>query len=86
MKTWTWKEALQTELMDDATKTGGVSYQGEELDDFLMESGVMSEKKVMALKNSEEEISVSRQMAIDFALVEAGILPVFNTQKADVAA
>lgn len=86
MKTWTWKEALQTELMDDATKTGGVSYQGEKLDDFLMESGVMSEKKVMALKNSDEEISVSRQMAIDFALVECGILPIFDTVKSDVAA
>lgn len=82
----TWKEAFQTELMDDATKTGGVSYQGEKLDNFLMESGMMTEKKVAALKNSEEEISISRQMAIDFALAEAGILPVFNTQKADVAA
>ena len=86
MKTWTWKEALQTELMDDATKTGGVSYQGEKLDNFLMESGMMSEKKIMSLKNSEEEISISRQMAINFALVEAGILPIFNTQKADVTA
>lgn len=82
----TWKEALNVELMDDATKTGGVSYQGEKLDNFLMESGMMSEKKIMALKNSEEEISVSRQMAIDFTLAEAGILPIFNTQKADVAA
>lgn len=72
--------------MDDATKTGGVSYKGEKLDDFLMESGVMSEKKVMALKNSDEEISVSRQMAIDFALVECGILPIFNTQETDIAA
>ena len=42
MKTWTWKEALQTELMDGATKTGGVSYQGERLDNFLIESGMMS--------------------------------------------
>ena len=82
----TWKEALQTELRDDATKTGSISYQGEKLDNFLMESGMMTEKKIMALKNSEEEISVSRQMAIDFTLAEAGILPIFNTQKADVAA
>ena len=47
---------------------------------------MMSEKKVMALKNSDEEISVSRQMAIDFALVECGILPVFDTVESDVAA
>ena len=46
----------------------------------------MSEKKVMVLKNSDEEISVSRQMAIDFALTECGILPVFDTVKSDVAA
>ena len=81
----TWKEAFQMELMDDATKTGGISYQGERLDNFLMESGMMSEKKIMALKNSDEEISISRQMAINFTLVEAGILPIFNTQKADAA-
>lgn len=82
----TWKEAFQMELMDDATKTGGISYQGERLDNFLMESGMMSEKKIMALKNSDEEISISRQMAINFALVEAGILPVFDTVESDVAA
>jgi hypothetical protein len=82
----TWKEALNIELLDDTTKTGGVSYQGEKLDNFLTESGMMTEKKVAALKNSEEEISISRQMAINFTLVEAGILPIFNTQKADVAA
>ena len=82
----TWKEALQTELMDDATKNGGISYQGEKLDNFLMESGMMSEKKIMALKDSDEEISISRQMAINFALVEAGILPIFNTQETDIAA
>jgi hypothetical protein len=82
----TWKEALQTELMDDATKNGGISYQGEKLDNFLMESGMMSEKKIMALKDSDEEISISRQMAINFALVECGILPVFDTVKSDVAA
>lgn len=82
----TWKEILKVELVDDATETGGVSYQGEKLDNFLMESGIMSEKKVRALKNSDEEISVSRQMAIDFALVECGILPVFDTVKSDVAA
>lgn len=82
----TWKEAFQMELMDDATKTGGISYQGERLDNFLMESGMMTEKKVMALKNSDEEISVSRQMAIDFALVEAGILPIFDTVKNEAAA
>lgn len=81
----TWKEALQTELMDDATKNGGISYQGEKLDNFLMESGMMSEKKIMALKDSDEEISISRQMAINFALVECGILPVFDTVKSDVA-
>lgn len=86
MKTWTWKETLNVELVDDATGNGGVSYQGEKLDNFLMESGMMSEKKIMSLKNSEEEISISRQMAINFALVEAGILPIFNTQKADAAA
>ena len=86
MKTWIWKEALQTELMDDATKAGGASYQGEKLDNFLIESGMMSEKKIMALKNSGEEISISRQMAIDFALVECGILPVFDTVESDVAA
>ena len=86
MKTWTWKEALQTELMDDVTKTGGVSYQGEKLDNFLMESGMMSEKKVAALKNSEEEISISRQMAINFALVEAGVLPIFDTVQNEAAA
>ena len=82
----TWKEALQTELMDDATKNCGISYQGEKLDNFLMESGMMSEKKIMALKDSDEEISISRQMAINFALVECGILPVFDTVKSDVAA
>jgi hypothetical protein len=82
----TWKEALQTELMDDATKNGGISYQGEKLDNFLMESGMMSQKKIMALKDSDEEISISRQMAINFALVECGILPVFDTVKSDVAA
>lgn len=82
----TWKEAFQMELMDDATKTGGISYQGERLDNFLIESGMMSEKKIMALKNSDEEISISRQMAINFALVEAGILPIFNTQETDIAA
>ena len=82
----TWKEALQTELMDDATKNGGISYQVEKLDNFLMESGMMSEKKIMALKDSDEEISISRQMAINFALVECGILPVFDTVKSDVAA
>ena len=82
----TWKEVLQTELMDDATKNGGISYQGEKLDNFLMESGMMSEKKIMALKDSDEEISISRQMAINFALVEAGILPIFNTQETDIAA
>lgn len=82
----TWKEALQTELMDDATKNGGISYQGEKLDNFLMESGMMSEKKIMALKDSDEEISISRQMAINFALVECGILPVFDTVKSDVVA
>lgn len=82
----TWKEAFQMELMDDATKTGGISYQGEGLDNFLMESGMMSEKKIMALKNSDEEISISRQMAINFSLVEAGILPIFNTQETDIAA
>lgn len=82
----TWKEALQTELMDDATKNGDISYQGEKLDNFLMESGMMSEKKIMALKDSDEEISISRQMAINFALVECGILPVFDTVKSDVAA
>ena len=82
----TWKEVLQTELMDDATKNGGISYQGEKLDNFLMESGMMSEKKIMALKDSDEEISISRQMAINFALVECGILPVFDTVKSDVAA
>ena len=82
----TWKEALQTELMDDATKNGGISYQGEKLDNFLMESGMMSEKKIMALKDSDEEISISRQMAINFALVECGVLPVFDTVKSDVAA
>ena len=32
----TWKEAFQMELMDDATKTGGISYQGERLDNFLV--------------------------------------------------
>ena len=47
---------------------------------------MMSEKKIMALKNSDEEISISRQMAINFALVEAGILPIFNTQETDIAA
>lgn len=82
----TWKEAFQIELMDDATKTGGIAYKGEKLDNFLMESGVMSEKKIMALKDSDEEISVSRQMAIDFALVEAGILPIFNTVQNEAAA
>lgn len=82
----TWKEAFQMELMDDANKTGGISYQGERLDNFLTESGMMSEKKIMALKNSDEEISISRQMAINFALVEAGILPIFNTQETDIAA
>lgn len=86
MKTWTWKKALQTELMDDATKTGGVSYQGEKLDNFLMESGMMTEKKIMALKKSDEEISISRQMAIDFALAEAGILRIFNTVQNEAAA
>jgi hypothetical protein len=86
MKTWTWKEVLQIELVDNAAETGGVSYQGEKLDNFLMESGMMSEKKIMALKNSDEEISISRQMAINFALVEAGILPIFNTQETDIAA
>ena len=45
----TWKEAFQMELMDDATKTGGISYQGEGLDNFLMESGMMSEKKLILL-------------------------------------
>ena len=82
----TWKEALNIELVDDTTGTGGVSYQGEKLDNFLMESGMMSEKKIMALKNSDEEISVSRQMAINFALVEAGILPIFNTVQNEAAA
>ena len=77
---------METELMDDATKNGGISYQGEKLDNFLMESGMMSEKKIMALKDSDEEISISRQMAINFALVECGILPVFDTVKSDVAA
>lgn len=86
MKTRTWKEVLQIELVDNAAETGGVSYQGEKLDNFLMESGMMSEKKIMALKNSDEEISISRQMAINFALVEAGILPIFNTQETDIAA
>ena len=70
----------------DGTKNGGISYQGEKLDNFLMESGMMSEKKIMALKDSDEEISISRQMAINFALVECGILPVFDTVKSDVAA
>lgn len=82
----TWKEALNVELVDDTTQNGGVSYQGEKLDNFLMESGMMSEKKIMALKDSDEEISISRQMAINFALVECGILPVFDTVKSDVAA
>ena len=82
----TWKEALQIELVDNAAETGGVSYQGEKLDNFLMESGMMTEKKVMALKNSDEEISISRQMAIDFTLVEAGILPIFDTIQNEVAA
>lgn len=86
MKTWTWKEALQIELVDNAAETGGVSYQGEKLDNFLMESSMMSEKKIMALKNSDEEISVSRQMAIDFALVECGILPIFDTVQNEAAA
>lgn len=86
MKTWTWKEALQIELVDNATETGGVSYQGEKLDNFLMESGMMSEKKITALKDSDEEISVSRQMAIDFALVECGILPIFDTVQNEAAA
>jgi hypothetical protein len=86
MKTWTWKEALQIELVDNAAETGGVSYQGEKLDNFLMESGMMSEKKVMVLKNSDEEISVSRQMAIDFALTECGILPIFDTVQNEAAA
>lgn len=82
----TWKEALQTELMDDATKNSNIAYKGEKLDNFLMESGMMTEKKVMALKNSDEEISISRQMAIDFALVEAGILPIFDTIQNEAAA
>ena len=86
MKTWTWKEALQIELVDNSAETGGVSYQGEKLDNFLMESGMMSEKKVMVLKNSDEEISVSRQMAIDFALTECGILPIFDTVQNEAAA
>lgn len=86
MKTWTWKEALQIELVDNAAETGGVSYQGEKLNNFLMESGMMSEKKVMVLKNSDEEISVSRQMAIDFALTECGILPIFDTVQNEAAA
>jgi len=55
------KDFLEYELVDDNTTTGGISFSGEKVKDFIEEVGI----------SKEDDISV-----LNTALIECGIEPV----------
>lgn len=60
-------------LEDDATPTGGTSFAGETLEDFLLDAGIMP----------KQPLDDADKWHIDNHLCQNGIKPVFNVTKSD---
>lgn len=59
------KDFLEYELIDDDTATGGTSFDGEKVKDFIEEVEISSEEDISVLNN---------------ALIECGIEPISNEE------